>query len=188
LNVDPAPELLVELAIEDRPLAIRVAERLGDMPELHIVHRGHEADVTITDAVPELRTDQIVILLSDDPNAGAALGGAVTSILPKSAGRAELRLALAAAVRGLAVAPAGVLAERADCIDSVPLELPALSPRELGVLELLSQGASNKEIARELGISLHTAKFHVASILSKLDASSRTEAVARAVRLGLLML
>jgi hypothetical protein len=50
------------------------------------------------------------------------------------------------------------------------------------------EGASNKEIARRLAISVHTAKFHVASILEKLDATGRTDAVAHAVRLGLLML
>jgi DNA-binding NarL/FixJ family response regulator len=188
LSADPAAEFLVELAIEDPQLRTSVAAALTHMPDVHVVPRGQEADVTITDILSGSRSDQIVILLSDDPHAGAVFGAGATSILPKAAGAADLRLALAAAVRGLAVAPARMFAGRGDAIDSVPLELPALSPRELVVLELLSQGASNKEIARQLGISLHTAKFHVASILTKLDATSRTEAVARAVRLGLLML
>jgi DNA-binding NarL/FixJ family response regulator len=52
----------------------------------------------------------------------------------------------------------------------------------------MADGASNKVIARRLGISLHTVKFHVAAILGKLDADSRTEAVARAAHLGLVML
>jgi len=56
------------------------------------------------------------------------------------------------------------------------------------VLKLLAEGASNKVIARQLAVSVHTAKFHVASILAKLDATGRTDAVAHAVRLGLLML
>jgi DNA-binding CsgD family transcriptional regulator len=63
-----------------------------------------------------------------------------------------------------------------------------LTARELEVLWLLAEGASNKLIARRLGISFHTAKFHVASIAAKLDATGRTDAVAQAVRLGLIML
>ena len=64
----------------------------------------------------------------------------------------------------------------------------ALTPRELEVLGLLAEGASNKEIARRLGISMHTAKFHVGSLLDKLDAVGRTDAVAHAARLGVIVL
>jgi len=63
-----------------------------------------------------------------------------------------------------------------------------LTPRELQVLAALADGASNKAIARRLSISFHTVKFHVAAILTKLDAQTRTEAVAQAARLGLVML
>jgi DNA-binding NarL/FixJ family response regulator len=63
-----------------------------------------------------------------------------------------------------------------------------LTPRELEVLAAMADGASNKAIARQLGISFHTAKFHVAAILTKLNADSRTEAVMRAAQLGLVML
>ena len=64
----------------------------------------------------------------------------------------------------------------------------ALTPRELEVLALLAEGASNKLIAQRLGISAHTAKYHVASLLEKLDAVSRTDAVAHAARIGVLHL
>jgi DNA-binding CsgD family transcriptional regulator len=64
----------------------------------------------------------------------------------------------------------------------------ALTPRELEVLALMAEGASNKLIARRLGISTHTAKFHVASLIDKLDAVSRTDAVAHAARLGVIHL
>jgi DNA-binding NarL/FixJ family response regulator len=64
----------------------------------------------------------------------------------------------------------------------------ALTPRELEVLTLLAEGESNKMIARRLGISVHTAKFHVGSLLDKLDATGRTDAVAHAARLGVLQL
>jgi DNA-binding CsgD family transcriptional regulator len=63
-----------------------------------------------------------------------------------------------------------------------------LTPRELEVLALLAEGASNKVIARRLGISVHTAKFHVASLLDKLDAVGRTDAVAHAARRGVINL
>jgi DNA-binding CsgD family transcriptional regulator len=64
----------------------------------------------------------------------------------------------------------------------------ALTARELEVLALLAEGASNKLIARRLGISTHTAKYHVASLLEKLDAVSRTDAVTSAARIGVLQL
>jgi DNA-binding CsgD family transcriptional regulator len=63
-----------------------------------------------------------------------------------------------------------------------------LTPRELEVLTLLAEGASNKIIAHRLGISVHTAKFHVGSLLDKLDAVGRTDAVAQAARLGVINL
>jgi DNA-binding NarL/FixJ family response regulator len=61
----------------------------------------------------------------------------------------------------------------------------ALTPREIEVLRLLADGASNKIIAHKLGISDHTAKFHVTSILTKLNAGTRTEAVTLGMRMGL---
>ncbi len=64
----------------------------------------------------------------------------------------------------------------------------ALTPRELEVLLLLTEGASNKAIARRLGVSVHTAKFHVGRLLDKLDAVGRTDAVAHAARLGVIHL
>jgi len=63
-----------------------------------------------------------------------------------------------------------------------------LTPRELDVLTLLAEGASNKTIAKQLGISVHTAKFHVSSLLEKLDATGRTDAVAHAARRGVINL
>jgi DNA-binding CsgD family transcriptional regulator len=64
----------------------------------------------------------------------------------------------------------------------------SLTHRELEVLALLAEGASNKTVARRLGISVHTAKFHVGSLIDKLDATGRTDAVAHAARLGVINL
>ena len=63
-----------------------------------------------------------------------------------------------------------------------------LTPREIEVLNLMAEGASNKTIARRLEISVHTVKFHVGSLLDKLDAAGRTDAVAQAARLGVINL
>jgi DNA-binding CsgD family transcriptional regulator len=62
----------------------------------------------------------------------------------------------------------------------------SLTPRELEVLTLLAEGISNKAIARRLGISVHTAKFHVSALIDKLDAVGRTDAVAHAARRGVI--
>ncbi|MDR6538281.1 helix-turn-helix transcriptional regulator [Variovorax soli] len=99
----------------------------------------------------------------------------------------------------LAAAPDIRVAERGEAAD-VALVLPEAAPRseatedstltrrELEVLALVAEGASNKLIARRLGISVHTAKFHVGSLIDKLDATGRTDAVAQAARLGVLHL
>jgi DNA-binding CsgD family transcriptional regulator len=63
-----------------------------------------------------------------------------------------------------------------------------LTPRELEVITLLAEGMSNKAIARRLGISVHTAKFHVGALIDKLDAGGRTDAVAQAARRGVIHL
>lgn len=67
-------------------------------------------------------------------------------------------------------------------------QVEPLTPREIEVLNMLAGGLGNKEIAARLGISDHTVKFHVGSIFNKLDATSRTEAVTLAIRLGLIIL
>jgi DNA-binding CsgD family transcriptional regulator len=69
-----------------------------------------------------------------------------------------------------------------------PVSEAGLTPRERQVLALLAEGLSNKTIARRLGISAHTAKFHVGSLLDKLEATGRTDAVAHAARLGIIHL
>ena len=71
--------------------------------------------------------------------------------------------------------------------ERIDLDQP-LTPRELEVLTPLGDGVSNKAIAHKLGISVHTAKFHVGQLLDKLDGTGRTDAVAHAARLGVLHL
>jgi DNA-binding NarL/FixJ family response regulator len=116
--------------------------------------------------------------------------------LPRSAESAEITTAIDLVRRGLALLPRHVLERLLDAnspaseksLHEGGASRILLTPREGEVLAAMADGASNKIIARRLGISIHTAKFHVAAILAKLDADSRTEAVARAAHLGLLML
>jgi DNA-binding NarL/FixJ family response regulator len=63
-----------------------------------------------------------------------------------------------------------------------------LTPREIEVLRMMAEGLGNKEIAARLGISDHTVKFHISSILAKTGASTRTEAVTLGIRMGLILI
>ncbi|HLZ61559.1 MAG TPA: response regulator transcription factor [Ktedonosporobacter sp.] len=114
-------------------------------------------------------------------------------IVPLDASNMQLQAAVLAAQWGLAVIPSSQaqrLQENQHAARSLMLETSeeALTPREREVLELVSQGLSNKLIARQLLISEHTVKFHISSIATKLGASSRTEAVNLGLRRGLITL
>jgi DNA-binding CsgD family transcriptional regulator len=94
---------------------------------------------------------------------------------------------------GDSVAADLVVDERVVATGGVPAALPALegtelAPRELEVLRFVAQGLANKEIAAQLGISPHTVKYHLASVLAKLGVSTRTEAVTLGIRTGLVPL
>jgi len=124
-----------------------------------------------------------------------ALQAGARALLPRSAGSEAIVAAIKAVMGVLAVLPhelAQTLFDEAslsdESMDKVDGADAGLTPRELEVLAAMANGASNKAIARRLGISVHTAKFHVAGILAKLRADSRTEAVMRAAQVGLVML
>jgi DNA-binding CsgD family transcriptional regulator len=108
---------------------------------------------------------------------------------PALADRLALLLGGVAGIRlagpGEAAAVAVVSRDALAAAGPVDIEL---TPRERDVLALMAEGASNKSIARQLGISVHTAKFHVGSLLEKLDATGRTDAVAHAARRGVIHL
>lgn len=122
----------------------------------------------------------------DQPNEAATLVVAIDIADPVLADRVT---ALFDRVEGARLAEPGevasvtIVAPTASTADD-----PGLTPRELEVLALLTEGLSNKSIARRLGISVHTAKFHVASLIDKLDAIGRTDAVAHAARRGVIQL
>jgi DNA-binding NarL/FixJ family response regulator len=131
-----------------------------------------------------------VILLADEAEPSGtveALRSGVRGILPRDAGAAQILAAIEAAAAGLVVLPA----EDVETVLAAPRQArttESLSPREAEVLGMLAEGASNKAIAFRLGISEHTVKFHVTSIMTKLNAGSRTEAVTLGIRQGLIML
>src|SRR5438105_13882913 len=116
------------------------------------------------------------------------LGQSMRAMLPINSSASQLGAAIVAAANELVVlteqqASAWVRGSRSAHADD-GLEVEALTRRELQVLRMLADGLGNKEIAGQLNISDHTAKFHVAQILAKLHASSRTEAVAIGMRRG----
>jgi len=131
---------------------------------------------------------------NDEDSLDALYAGA-RGILPRLAERNEIVVAIKAVTNGLVVLPRELLptlinagSDADEVLDGNDAVRTLLTTRELEVLAALADGASNKAIARRLGISYHTAKFHVAAILTKLNADSRTEAVTRAAQLGLVML
>jgi DNA-binding NarL/FixJ family response regulator len=138
------------------------------------------------------RETAVVVLLDQSAPvwAGQAMQAGVRGVLSSDSDAGQLALAIEAAAGGLFVLhPDEVRAERSSSPRAATLELSEpLTARERQVLQMLGGGLGNKEIASRLKISGHTVKFHVASILGKLGASSRTEAVAIGLRRGLILL
>jgi len=117
-----------------------------------------------------------------------ALRLGVRAMLPRDAGAEEILAAVAAAAAGMAVIAPQELERLLPSAPVAAAQGSKLTARELEVLRMMAEGAANKTIAWKLGISEHTVKFHVASILAKLGAGTRTEAVAIGVRRGMVML
>ncbi len=132
----------------------------------------------------------VVALLSNGADAARTWIAGARGLVRRSASAPNLAAALAAAAQGLTVIdPEFVSALLPTARDQPPAQpVEDLTPRELQVLGLMAEGQSNKTIARKLGISEHTVKFHVNSILGKLGVQSRTEAVVHATRLGIVLL
>ena len=157
--------------------------------------RADDADLVVADLgagepayPPSLGPDvPVVALVADSAQARAALAAGARGVLARDAEPERLEAALRAVYLGLLVADdiAGPLVRPRS---SVLPTAETLTPRESEALQLLSEGLSNRQIAERLGIGERTAKFHVNSILAKLGALSRTEAVVLAARLGLVTL
>ncbi len=189
----------------------RDVEVVGSAPSLESLAgqwSDVEADIVLVDAAGEqsegvldslaasqLASEANIVVLSDhsDPRwLAEALRLGVRAVLPGDVSPDQLVAALEAASAGLIVmhpAEVGAIFPAAQSAPRPLAELPEpLTPRESEVLQMLASGLANKEIAARLSISEHTVKFHVASILGKLGAGSRTEAVSLGIRRGLVLL
>jgi NarL family two-component system response regulator YdfI len=187
---------------------VEVVGSIANLESLAALWPDVEADVVLIDASGEqletlidslaasqLASEANVVVLSDhsDPILlSDELRAGVRAVLPSDVPPDQLVAALEAAASGLIVVhPAGVNAmfPAAEPASRPFAELAEpLTPRESEVLQMLASGLPNKGIAVRLSISEHTVKFHVASILGKLGAATRTEAVALGIRRGLVLL
>lgn len=188
---------------------LAIAGRVSGADDLRAALETHRPDVILWDMgwkpetalgrLASAATDTpVVALLDSEQDAGAAWGLGAKGLLPRDAAPEQIAAALVAANSKLLV----VDARYRDALPSRPAIEPAtpqfpgdepalveeLTPRELEVLRLLAEGLPNKAIAQRLEISEHTVKFHVNALLGKLGVGSRTEAVVRATRLGLIFL
>ena len=150
------------------------------------------ADATrIVEALRRAAEPPAIVLLTSTPHeawSARARRGGIRAVLPSEPSAEELLAAVAAAKAGLLALHPAALSRRASAPPLPSGEPTALTARELEILEMLAEGMSNRAIAGRLKISRHTVKFHVAAILAKLAARSRTEAVTLGVRQGLLSL
>lgn len=131
----------------------------------------------------------VAVVISDQAQAAAAWAAGAKGILPRETDALSLQAALIAVSQGLVVLNPTVTLSLLPSGDHLPGTIPSeLTPRELQVLQLLADGLPNKGIAGQMGISDHTVKFHVNAIMGKLGAQSRTDAVMRATRAGLIII
>jgi DNA-binding NarL/FixJ family response regulator len=190
---------------------IEIAARIASTDDVGAAVEIHQADIVLWDvgwkaeiALARLGEQAlsvpVVALVEDADDAAHAWRAGAQGLLRRNAEPTDMEAALVAAARGLTVVASEFRAVLAapqpptlphpseQPPDDEPVLLEPLTPRELEVLRLVAEGLPNKTIARRLDISEHTVKFHINSLLGKLGVSSRTEAVVRATRLGLVFL
>jgi len=175
-----APADLAELIDEHAPAIVILA-----MPWRHAARVLETLDASA-------RSPSVILLTSEPREAWSAQASrsGVPAVLRSDATAAELGAAIAATAAGLVVLPPDALTGSPAPVSGAPdaVRGTALTPRELEILGMMAEGLRNRAIATHLGISGSTVKFHVASILAKLGAASRTEAVTLGVRHGLISL
>jgi DNA-binding CsgD family transcriptional regulator len=182
------------IIISDPLLAQRMTSLLSRDERLELsfgLDDSRDPDVILADHVGAWPGPSIII---DDGTQSVDADADVRAVLPSSVDGDLLRAAIRIVAAGLMIADADESSRFAN--GSAKLDHPlaadvaqiALTARESEVLGLLAHGASNKSLARALDISVHTAKFHVASVLAKLGARNRSDAVAIGIRRGLILL
>ncbi len=187
------------VAILNRQSDMTVVGEAGNGHEALEQWRNHRPDVTLMDLrMPEMSGVEAIIAIREEDDKASVIilttydsdedvyrgmrAGAKAYLL-KDAHREELLNCIRAVYAGKTVVSPGVAAKLAN-----RLREERLTPRELEILTLVGQGLSNKLIARALDITEGTVKTHVKNVLEKLDATSRTEALAVAARRGLITL
>ncbi len=190
----PSDSINVALVGADA-LALAGLEAMLEREGIEVVgDAGETADVTVVDvgwattAMLDEATAGIPVLAiaADVPSALAAWRAGVAGLLYRDASSRELAAAVRAVAAGLVVLQGRVAADLLPSVGPPPVE--PLTTREQEVLEQMSKGRANREIARALGIRESTVKFHVNAVMGKLGAASRTEAVVAAARAGLVAL
>lgn len=182
-------------------LRIGLREVLRSLPDVQVVAESprleafENADIRLVAGLepfsPPQPASTPILLLTDDPESASALFDLpLWGLLPLDAAPEELSAALQALSQGLWVAPPALarslLTRRPAPLADFPSE--PLTARETEVLQRMTQGLANKQIAASLGISEHTVKFHLSSLYAKLGVASRTEAVRAGVQRGLVTL
>lgn len=194
----------VAVLTEDAMMRAGVQRLLAQASEVAVVAEA-DAQVILWDPgpdrervlgrLPEIRRHDkpVVVVVADGAHVAPALAAGARGVVQRDSIGPEWGAAIAAVERGLTVidtplAP-GLLASTPRTGPAEPRKGPGhLTERERQVVTLLAEGLSNKLIADRLGISDHTAKFHVNGVMAKLGAGTRTEAVVEAVRRGLVTL
>ncbi len=204
-----APEVrtVTTLVVGEDPLVREsvVSRVLGPASEAHSAEAAEAAsrsgaDVVLWDLGPspseldlgQVRFDglgaPVIALAPADGKALPLLAAGASAVLRRDVSAEALRSAVSSVREGLRVVEPSLLDLRAHETPSSPDRgNDDLTPREHDVLELMAVGLSNKQIAAKLGISSHTAKFHIGAILAKLGAATRTEAVVRAVQRSIIV-
>ena len=188
-------------ALADVEIVARVADSdalahslRADEPDGVLIDAGgHGSDsaARFLSALADTPRGPAVVVFSDEPLDGTpslhdrSHGSAV---LPRRADAAEIGAAMRAAAAGLIVRHPALEEKVLPLASRSGRDGDVLTPREIEVLGMLAAGLPNKAIAKRLGVSAHTVKFHVGSIMSKLHASSRTEAVTDGIRRGLIFI
>jgi DNA-binding NarL/FixJ family response regulator len=189
----------LESIIRSHP-ELHLAGSFGTLASLVSFARSTELDVIVIDSdsihdlLRELTSDAAIVLLaevSDARSIARLLRSGVRAILSRESAADDVLSAIYAAYDGLVLLStatadslAGVFGDQLAEVDDELSE--EITSRETEVLRMLAEGLVNKDIAARLGISEHTVKFHISSILDKLGASTRTEAVTLGIRRGLI--
>ncbi|GAC1622134.1 MAG: response regulator transcription factor [Ktedonobacteraceae bacterium] len=186
LGLDPELEVLTSEATHGEEALCMARQLQPDVVLMDLIMPGMDGIAATESIRRELPKTEVVVLTSvlEDAQVIAAVRAGAIGYLLKDTQADEICRAIKAAAAGqVHLAPQAALRLMREV--QLPKRPEALTERETDVLQLLAQGASNKEIARDLSLGEKTVKTHISSILSKLGVQSRTQAALLAVRLEL---